>query len=209
MPSHRAIVAMKAAVWVLCLLPLGLLALKFQREGLGANPIEVITHATGDWTMRLLLATLAITPIRKLTGRLWLIRFRRLLGLFAFFYGVLHFTTYIWLDKFFDVHEMLADIAKRRFITVGLLGFVLMIPLAVTSTQWAIRKLKKRWQLLHRLIYASAIAGVVHYWWLVKADITLPAVYAAILGILLLYRLAQRFVPSGAPRAKVATAEAE
>ncbi|HZQ90168.1 MAG TPA: protein-methionine-sulfoxide reductase heme-binding subunit MsrQ [Terriglobales bacterium] len=209
MPSHRAIVAMKVAVWVLCLLPLALLGLKFAQDGLGANPIEVITHATGDWTMRLLLTTLAITPIRKLTGRLWLIRFRRLLGLFAFFYGVLHFITYIWLDKFFDIREMLADVAKRRFITVGFLGFALMIPLALTSTQWAIRKLKKRWQLVHRLIYASAIAGVVHYWWLVKADITLPAVYAVILGVLLLYRLVQRLIPTAAPRAKVVTAEAE
>ncbi len=209
MPSHRAIVAMKVAVWVLCLLPLALLGLKFAQDGLGANPIEVITHATGDWTMRLLLTTLAITPIRKLTGRLWLIRFRRLLGLFAIFYGVLHFITYIWLDKFFDIREMLADVAKRLFITVGLLGFALMIPLALTSTQWAIRKLKKRWQLVHRLIYASAIAGVVHYWWLVKADITLPAVYAVILGVLLLYRLVQRLIPTAAPRAKVVTAEAE
>ena len=120
--------------------------------GLGANPIEVITHATGDWTLRFLLITLAITPIRKLTGRLWLIRYRRMFGLFAFFYGTLHFLTYIWLDKFFDLHEMLHDVAKRRFITVGFAGFVLLIPLAITSTTGWIRRLGgKRWQALHRL----------------------------------------------------------
>ena len=151
---------------------------------LGANPIEVITHATGDWTLRFLLITLSITPIRKLTGRLWLIRYRRMFGLFAFFYGTLHFLTYIWLDKFFDLHEMLHDIAKRQFITVGFTGFVLLIPLALTSTTGWIRRLGgKRWQALHRLIYFSAIAGVIHYWWLVKADIHLPLEYGVILAV--------------------------
>jgi sulfoxide reductase heme-binding subunit YedZ len=158
---------------------------------LGANPIEVITHATGDWTLRFLLITLSVTPIRKLTGQLWLIRYRRMLGLFAFFYGTLHFLTYIWLDKFFDLHEMLHDVAKRRFITVGFAGFVLLIPLALTSTKGWIRRLGgKRWQALHRLIYFSAIAGVIHYWWLVKADIHKPLEYGAILAVLLGYRIA-------------------
>jgi sulfoxide reductase heme-binding subunit YedZ len=157
---------------------------------LGANPIEVITHATGDWILRFLLITLAITPIRKLTGQLWLIRYRRMFGLFAFFYGVLHFTTYIWLDKFFDLHEMLADVAKRRFITVGFVGFVLLIPLALTSTKGWIRRLGgKRWQALRRLIYVSAIAGVIHYLWLVKADIRKPLQNGFILGVLLGYRV--------------------
>jgi sulfoxide reductase heme-binding subunit YedZ len=170
---------------------LGLLGWKAYGGGLGANPIEVITHATGDWTLRFLLITLAITPTRKLTGRLWLIRYRRMFGLFAFFYGVLHFITYIWLDKFFGVHEMLHDVAKRRFITVGFAGFVLLIPLAITSTTGWIRRLGgKRWQALHRLIYFSAIAGVIHYWWLVKADIHLPLEYGAILAVLLGYRIA-------------------
>src|ERR1043165_8257263 len=147
---------------------------------LGANPIEVITHSTGDWTLIFLLLTLSITPLRRLSGQLWLIRFRRMLGLFAFFYGCLHFTTYIWLDKFFDLHEMLADVAKRKFITVGFSAVILMIPLALTSTQGMIRRLGKRWTTLHRLIYISAIAGVIHYWWLVKADVRKPAYYAVV-----------------------------
>lgn len=179
----------KIVLWLLCLTPLGLLGWKALHGDLGANPIEVITHATGDWTIRLLLATLAITPIRRIAGWNWLIRFRRPLGLFAFFYGVLHFLTYIWLDKFFDVQDMLKDIGKRRFITVGFLAFVLLIPLALTSTQGMIRRLGRRWQMLHRLIYFSAIAGVIHYLWLVKADRTLPLTYGVILGILLLARV--------------------
>ena len=181
----------KPVVFLACLVPLGLLGWKAYSGGLGANPIEVITHATGDWTLRFLLITLAVTPIRVLTGRLWLIRFRRMLGLFAFFYGTLHFLTYIWLDKFFDWHEMLHDVAKRRFITVGFTGFVLLIPLALTSTPGWIRRLGgKRWLALHRLIYCSAIAGVIHYWWLVKADIHLPLEYGIILAALLAYRIA-------------------
>jgi len=161
--------------------------------GLGANPIEVITHSTGDWILIFLLITLSITPLRKLTGQLWLIRYRRMFGLFAFFYATLHFVTYIWLDKFFNVHEIWADVLKRRFITVGFTAFVLLIPLALTSTQGWIRRLGgKRWQTLHRLIYVSAIAGVIHYWWLVKADITKPAKYALVLSLLLGYRLVVR-----------------
>ncbi len=194
--------ALKALVFLLCLVPLGWLLWKFfglhpadmssWGSGLGANPLEVITHSTGDWTMRFLLITLAITPLRKLTHQSWLIRFRRMLGLFAFFYGTLHFLTYIWFDKGFVLHDMIADIAQRPFITMGLTGFTLMIPLALTSTAWAIRKMGgKRWQILHRLIYASAIAGVIHYLWLVKADLTKPLQYAAILGVLLLYRIVE------------------
>ena len=191
--------ALKVLVFILCLVPVGLLAWKFfgahptdtssWGEGLGANPLEVITHSTGDWTMRLLLITLAISPLRKMTNQTWMIRFRRMLGLFAFFYGTLHFVTYIWFDKSFVWKDMLADIAKRRFITVGFLGFVLMIPLALTSTAWSIRKLGgKRWQALHRLVYVSAIAGVIHYMWLVKSDLSKPLQYGAILAVLLGYR---------------------
>ena len=205
---------LKVLVFFLCLAPLGLLLWKFFGAhptdmsswgvGLGANPLEVITHSTGDWTMRFLLITLAITPLRKLTNLTWLIRFRRMLGLFAFFYGTLHFTTYIWFDKAFDVHAMIEDIAKRRFITMGLTGFILMIPLAATSTAWAIRKMGgKKWQLLHRLIYGSAIAGVIHYIWLVKADLTKPLQYAAILAVLLFYRIVVWLKPRG-PRTAVA-----
>src|SRR5205807_173013 len=187
------------------LAPLAALAWKAYSGNLGANPIEVITHATGDWTIRFLLITLSVTPLRKLTRQPWLIRFRRMFGLFAFFYGVLHFLTYIWLDKFFNFHEMLADIAKRRFITVGFTGFVLLIPLALTSTKGWIRRLGgKRWQVLHRLIYFSAIAGVIHYLWLVKADIRKPLQYAFVLGVLLTYRIVVWMLPK--IRAKKAAA---
>ena len=180
----------KPVVFLACLGPLARLGWKAYMGRLGANPIEVITHSTGDWILIFLLVTLSITPVRKLTGQLWLIRYRRMFGLFAFFYAVLHFLTYIWLDKFFDLHEIWADVSKRRFITVGFTGFVLLIPLALTSTTGWIRRLGgKRWQALHRLIYVSAIAGVIHYWWLVKADISKPAQYAFVLSLLLGYRV--------------------
>jgi len=187
---------LKVVVFLACLGPLARLGWKAYSGNLGANPIEVITHSTGDWTLIFLLVTLAVTPLRMLTGQLWLIRFRRMFGLFAFFYVVLHFLTYIWLDKFFDLHEMLADVAKRRFITVGFTGFVLLVPLAITSTSGWIRRLGgRRWNLLHRLIYASAIAGVIHYLWLVKADISKPLEYAMVLSILLGYRVVVWVLP--------------
>ncbi len=177
---------LKVLVFLGCLVPLARLGWKAYQQALGANPIEVITHSTGDWTLILLLATLSITPLRRITHQYWIIGVRRMLGLFAFFYGCLHFTTYIWLDKFFNWHEMLADIAKRKFITVGFLAFVLLIPLALTSTAGWIRRLGgKRWQALHRLIYVSAAAGVIHYVWLVKADLRKPLQYAAVLALLL------------------------
>jgi len=180
----------KVSLFIVCLTPLGFLGWAAYTQNLGANPIEKITHTTGDWTLRFLLITLSITPLRKLLGVPALIKFRRMLGLFAFFYGCLHFLTYIWLDKFFNVHEMLIDVAKRKFITVGFTAFVLLIPLAVTSTAGWIRRLGgKRWQNLHRLIYISAIAGVIHYLWLVKADIRKPLEFGAILAVLLSYRL--------------------
>jgi methionine sulfoxide reductase heme-binding subunit len=186
----------KPFVFLACLGPLARLGWKAYANRLGANPIEVITHSTGDWTLIFLLVTLAITPLRKLTGQSWLIGFRRMFGLFAFFYVTLHFLTYIWLDKFFDVHEMLKDIAKRKFITVGFTAFVLLIPLAVTSTAGWIRRLGgKRWQALHRLIYFSAVAGVIHYWWLVKADIHKPLEYAGVLSVLLAYRVVVWMIP--------------
>ena len=197
----------KIPVFLVCLVPLGLLAWKGFHGMLGANPIEVITHATGDWTMRFLLITLAVTPLRKLLGVPSLIRFRRMFGLYAFFYGCLHFMTWLWLDKFFDWHEMWADILKRRFITVGMLGLLLLLPLAVTSTAGWIRRLGgKNWQRLHRLIYVTAICGVIHYIWLVKADLRKPLQYAAILGVLLLYRagawLAPRLRPAEVSRVR-------
>ena len=180
----------KIAVFLAALIPLERLAWRALHAGLGANPIEFITHSTGDWTLIFILTTLSITPLRRITRQYWLIGVRRMIGLFAFFYGCLHFTTYIWLDKFFDVHEMLKDIAKRPFITVGFSAFVLMIPLALTSTAWSIRRLGgKNWQRLHRLIYLTGILGVVHYTWLVKADLHKPIEYGVVLSILLLYRV--------------------
>jgi len=186
----RRLRILKLVLFPAALAPLALLLWKGVHDGLGANPIEVITHATGDWTLRLILVTLSITPLRRITRQYWLIGVRRMIGLFAFFYGTLHFLTYIWLDKFFDFHEMFKDIAKRPFITVGFSAFVLMIPLALTSTAWSIRRLGgKNWQRLHRLIYVTAILGVVHYLWLVKADRRKPLEYGAVLSVLLLYRV--------------------
>jgi len=181
---------LKPVVFVSCLLPLFLLVWKGFTDNLGANPIEVITHSTGLWTLIFLLITLSITPLRKLSGQLWLIQYRRMTGLFAFFYGSLHLMTYVWLDKFFDVHAIVKDVYKRPFITVGFTAFVLMIPLAVTSTRGWIRRLGgKRWNLLHKLIYVSATAGVLHFWWLVKKDISQPVEYATVLAVLLGYRI--------------------
>jgi sulfoxide reductase heme-binding subunit YedZ len=185
----------KVALFVLSLVPLGVLAWRAANGGLGANPIEFVTHATGDWTLRFLVLTLAITPARKLAGVPELIRFRRMLGLFAFFYACLHFLTYLVADKFFDTGEIVRDIAKRPFITVGFAGFLLLVPLAITSTAGWIRRLGGRhWRALHRLVYVSAAAGVVHYWWLVKSDVRLPLLYGAlVVGV-----LALRAVPATA-----------
>lgn len=182
---------LKVAIFLVCLGPLMVLTWKATHDLLGANPVDVITRSTGRWTLTFLLITLGITPVRKLAGMPWLIRFRRMLGLYAFFYGTLHLMTYVWLDKFFDVQAMLHDVAKRRFITAGMTAWALMVPLALTSTAGSIRRLGgKRWQKLHRLIYFSAAAGVVHFIWLVKADLKRPLTYGAILAVLLAYRIA-------------------
>jgi sulfoxide reductase heme-binding subunit YedZ len=152
-------------------------------------PLEVTTHTTGDWTIWFLGITLSITPLRALLNQPLLVRFRRMFGLFAFFYGCLHFSVWLWLDKDFDVHEMWADILKRKFIMVGMLGLTLMIPLAVTSTAGWVRRLGfARWQKLHQLIYFTALAGVIHYYWLVKSDVRLPLLYGAIFAVLMIYR---------------------
>ena len=180
----------KTLVWMVCLLPLAMLLYGFKTNNLSANPIEYITHETGDWTLRILLVSLMITPLRRL-GFPTLIRFRRLLGLFAFFYGCLHLATWAYLDQGLDFPAMWADVVKRRFITMGMLGLLLMVPLAITSTKGWIRRLGKRWQQLHRLVYVSALAGVIHYYWLVKSDIRLPALYAAVLLVLLGFRIAK------------------
>lgn len=182
---------LKVIVFLLCLGPLFALAYYRWTDDLTANPIEYITRFTGTWTLRLIAVTLAITPLRKLLRLPDLIRFRRMIGLFAFFYGVLHLITYVWLDKFFEWPEMVKDVVKRPFITAGFTSFVLMLPLVLTSTRGWIRRIGgRRWQLLHRLVYVSAVTGVIHYFWLVKADIRPPLFYAAIVGVLLLYRIA-------------------
>jgi sulfoxide reductase heme-binding subunit YedZ len=180
---------LKVPVFVLCLVPISVVVWRYLHNDLTANPIEFITHASGDWALRFLVITLTITPLRKILGLPELIRFRRMLGLFAFFYACLHFGTYIVLDKFFDMSEIWKDVLKRRFITVGFAAFLLLIPLAITSTAGWIRRLGgKRWRALHRLIYISAVLAVIHYYWLVKSAIIRPLAYGAILAVLLLFR---------------------
>ena len=180
----------KILVFLICIAPIVWLFAAAFTDNLSANPIKDITEATGVWTLRFLLATLCITPIRKFTKWSDVIRYRRMLGLFAFFYGFLHFLTYAWLDQFFSVPDIIQDVFKRPFITAGFLGFVVMVPLAITSTKkWIVRLGGKRWQLLHRLTYVCAIAGVVHYLWLVKADTQRPLMYGLLLTTLLGYRL--------------------
>jgi methionine sulfoxide reductase heme-binding subunit len=180
----------KVVVFAACLVPLAVLVWRGLHNDLTADPIAFITHTTGDWTLRFLIITLGITPLRKILHVPQLIRFRRMLGLFAFFYVCLHFTTWIWLDKQFVWSEMWKDVEKRRFITVGFTGFVLLIPLAVTSTAGWIRRLGgKRWQRLHRLIYVTAVLGVIHYYWLVKSDVRKPLFYGFLVAILLAWRL--------------------
>ena len=180
---------LKTIVFLACLIPLGLLGFDAYTDNLGANPIEVITRSTGTWTLVFLLITLSVMPLRKISGYQSLIKFRRMFGLYAFFYVCLHFTTYIWLDQFFDLNEIIKDVMKRPFITVGFASFMSLIPLALTSNRQMITRLGKRWQQLHRLVYVIAIGGVVHYVWLVKADIRQPLIYGAILTLLLGYRL--------------------
>jgi sulfoxide reductase heme-binding subunit YedZ len=189
-PDREQFARLWRGVWLACLLPLGWLIAGALTDGLGANPIEYITRATGDWTLRLLLVTLAVTPLRQLTGWHWLVRLRRMLGLYAFFYASLHFVTYLWLDQFFDFGSIVKDIIKRPFITLGFGAFVLLLPLAMTSTNGMVRRLGGRvWQRLHRLAYLVGILGVAHYWWLVKKDLTEPIVYAGILASLFAVRL--------------------
>lgn len=196
----------KPIVFAAALLPLSLLIWRAFNGGLGADPLAKITHETGDWTLRFIVITLAITPMRRLTGWNWLIRFRRMIGLYAFFYGCAHFLIYVIADRFAGLEfrdgilawstaralaaSIWEDVYKRPYITVGFIGLVAMMPLALTSTAGWIRRLGGRnWNRLHRLIYLTAVAGVIHYWWLVKADILHPAIYASLVAILLAFRL--------------------
>ena len=181
---------LKVVVFLAALGPLARLIWRAYQGTLGANPIEFITRSTGEWVLVFLMATLAITPLRKLLGIPDLIRFRRMLGLFAFFYACLHLMTYVWLDQNFNFAGMIPDVYKRPFITAGFTAFLLMLPLALTSTRGWIRRLGgKRWLGLHRLIYFSALAGVIHFLWLVKRVTIRPQTYAAIFGILMFSRL--------------------
>jgi sulfoxide reductase heme-binding subunit YedZ len=179
----------KPLVFLLCLVPLVVLISRGISGALGPNPVEAITHFTGDWTLRLLLVTLAVTPLRRMTGQAWLIRFRRMLGLFTFFYAVLHLMTYLWLDQFFAWGAIAEDVLKRPYITVGFAAFILMVPLAITSTQGWIRRLGRRWKALHRAVYVIGVLGVLHYLWLVKADILEPVIYGIVLLVLLALRI--------------------
>ncbi|WP_296754728.1 protein-methionine-sulfoxide reductase heme-binding subunit MsrQ [Thiobacillus sp.] len=184
-----ALRTLKVGVFLICLLPLARLVYLGVAGGLGANPIEFVTHSTGTWALTGLMVTLSITPLRHLTGQPDLVRYRRMLGLFAFFYACLHFVTYVWLDQFFDLAAIAKDIVKRPFVTVGFAAFILLIPLAATSNHAMMRRLGRRWQRLHRLIYLIALLGVVHYLWLVKKDLTEPLIYGGILALLLALRL--------------------
>ena len=180
----------KRIAFLACLAPVALLVAQAALGQLGANPIDKVTDVTGTWTLRFLLLTLAVTPLRRLTGWNAVAPYRRMLGLFAFFYGCLHLLTYVVLDQFFAFDEIVKDVAKRPFITAGATGLLLMIPLAITSTAGWMRRLGgRRWQQLHRLAYVVAVAGVVHYYWLVKADTSRPVRYGLVLAVLLAARL--------------------
>lgn len=189
MSPERIVRIAKPFVFALGLVPAALLVWRILADDLGTNPIETLNRYTGDWTLRFLLITLAVTPLRQLSNWPYWIRFRRMLGLFAFFYVCLHFLSWSWIDKLFDWNEIVKDVVKRPFITLGFACFLMLIPLAGTSTNAMVRRLGgKRWRALHRLVYVIAIGGVTHYLWLVKSDIREPLLYGAILGVLLGYR---------------------
>ena len=212
--SDRQLAAVKLVLFLLCLVPLARLGWGAWQDALGANPIEAIQRGLGNWTLNFLVITLCVTPLRRLTGWAWLIRLRRMLGLYAFFYAALHFLSYLWLDQFFDWSAIGRDIFKRPFITVGFAAFVLLIPLAATSNRLAVRRRGgRRWQSLHRSIYPIAIFGVIHYWWLVKRDVATPALYAVavllLLGLRALWRererreqLAGKYAPQRPPQVR-------
>jgi sulfoxide reductase heme-binding subunit YedZ len=188
MPGSRQIAAIKTALFFAALLPTAWLTWGLFNDQLGANPFEVLTRETGLWTLRFLLLTLLIRPLAELSKKIWLLRLRRMVGLFSFYYACVHMLTYLWFDQFFDWHEIWVDIMKRPYITIGMLAFLLLIPLAVTSTRKMMRRLGKRWQQLHRTIYLIAPLGVVHFFMLVKADIREPLLYGFLLALLLTYR---------------------
>jgi sulfoxide reductase heme-binding subunit YedZ len=198
--SRRFTVTLKVVIWLLCLAPLAAMALGlFGIAGfsLGANPVEELLHRCGKWGLKLLLVTLAVTPLRRWLGWRWLIAFRRLLGLFAFFYVLLHFLVYLLLDQQLDLAAVLEDVVERPYITIGMAALLLLMPLAMTSTRGMMRRLGRRWKKLHRLVYPIAILGVWHYYWQVKLDTLEPTLYAVILAALLAARYRRRRPPPG------------
>lgn len=203
-PSTRTLAALKAGVFALCLVPLVRLVWAASAGALGANPVEYVSRSTGWWTLSFLCITLAITPLRRATDAHWLVKLRRMLGLYAFFYASLHFTTYIWLDAWFDAAAIAKDIVKRPFITVGFTAFVLLVPLAMTSTSAMQRRLGRNWQRLHRAVYLVALLGVLHFWWLVKRDITEPVLFALVYLGLMALRVPRRTRGAGRPPARAA-----
>lgn len=198
MPNKKQIAWIKAGLFVAALIPLARLFWLGVEDNLTANPVEFVERSTGTWALAILLITLSMTPIRLLTGIAWQIQFRRMMGLFMFFYACLHFLTYIWLDQWFDWSAIVKDIAKHPYVLVGFSAFVLTIPLAVTSNKAMMQRLRERWKKLHQLVYLIAILGVVHFWWLVKKDIREPLLYALVLALLLGIRIYHRkFANSG------------
>ncbi|HZP94230.1 MAG TPA: protein-methionine-sulfoxide reductase heme-binding subunit MsrQ [Burkholderiales bacterium] len=205
-PKPEQIKWMKAVLFALCLTPLLVLVWRAFNARLGANPIEFVERSTGWWTLALLMITLSVTPLRRWLDAPWLLRLRRMLGLFAFFYACMHFGTWLIIDQFFDWHAIVKDIAKRPYVTVGFTAFVLLIPLAATSTNAMVRRLgAARWQALHRFVYLIAALGVTHFWWLVKKDIREPLAFAAVLAVLLgaraVYLLRKRSMPAARSQA--------
>jgi sulfoxide reductase heme-binding subunit YedZ len=185
---------LKPVVFILCLVPLVLLVWQLYTDRLGANPIDEVADTTGELALRFLLITLMATPLKRIFGWGWAIRVRRMLGLFAFFYATLHLVTYLWLDQFFDWGEIWLDILDRPFIAVGMLTFILLLPLAATSSNTMVRRLGRNWKRLHRLAYVIPLLGVLHFWWLVKADVLEPLVYALVLFLLLAFRLKRKTI---------------
>jgi len=190
----------KLLIFINALVPLALMLWDVYHKRVGANPLEFVTRTTGMLTLVFLMFTLAVSPARQITGLNWLVKFRRLLGLFAFFYGVLHLMTYLWFDRFFNFRSVPGDIASRPFIAIGMLGFFIMLPLAITSTNKMVKRLGgKRWNMLHKLVYFAGIAGVLHFWLLVKSDTRLPLTFGFVLLLLLAHRLFVKFYPPVKP----------
>jgi sulfoxide reductase heme-binding subunit YedZ len=191
----------KVVIFVNSLVPLTLMLWDWYHKRVGANPLEFVTRTTGMLTLIFLLTSLAVTPLRKITGANWLVKFRRMIGLYAFFYGFLHLLTYVWFDRGFQLRGVPADIVKRPFITIGMTAFFLMVPLAITSTNKMVKRLGgKRWNRLHKLVYLAGVAGVLHYWMLVKSDVSLPLTFAFVLALLLGYRLLVKYSPPAKPQ---------